>query len=825
MSAQAARPVVGGFLSSNQRAPFSLQLCRAGVLLVWVALLLSDAASLFQGVKLLIRASPLQGMVVAALFVLPAVSAAAAALAMIRSRTRLPVAVSGHLSATRLPRWLRERWAPHADSQTRLSGPDLTWHLTGSAMLVAYAAVLVAGIVSPLNLAPGAGDFLTSTDALLGYSMLTAATVSTLLCVGFRFSYVLSLFPLQVAYLARAGFLGWDAVVAPTFLLIFNLTMVASLTMLFNRSAKLDQAVHDLDLQTREAARAEAAQIARRRADSYIHDNILSALGPAAAGVVGREYVQDAAQKALVSLDEFPGLPTAMAPTQLFAEVEKMARERCSSLEIDVTIDRRTSHTLIRPELVRAILGATREALANSQQHARRRDGRPVSRQLTMRGESGSLEVIVQDDGDTCDPQDLGTVSPLRHGIRGSIIRRMVDVGGRASVRCGNLGSGRGVCVTIGWEKQPLGDSVNASLPLDQGSLAGALQSKTARVVAAWAVLGTALMNWGESASFSSHLWPLVALVWQAAVAVILMWPEHPDSPGGEWRGAGGASRAWHASPKPGARVRDGWAGNWRDWLAIATVALANLLVLGPITTMVYPGYASWSLGTGWLLCVLLLLRGGPVPAWIAMASLGVTTFLWAFVTGRSLFVALGLMVGQLVAMTVWTAMERGSRSIMRSVAEAELETRAAQAQQIASRTSLILLGRRLDALAEKARPILTELARADVPTTDSLKDAAILEAGLRDEIRAPSLCDPSLVAAALDARRRGVEVVLLDDRGETPLPEKLRSIVCLAGVDALAHAGVGRVVIRLLPAGRRNVASVLVPEGTVLIRADAADS
>ena len=58
------------------------------------------------------------------------------------------------------------------------------------------------------------------------------------------------------------------------------------------------------------------------------------------------------------------------------------------------------------------------------------------------------------------------------------------------------------------------------------------------------------------------------------------------------------------------------------------------------------------------------------------------------------------------------------------------------------------------------------EALRDEEVTPDIAMEARLLEAELRDEIRAPFFTGTAVVDAARRARGRGVEVLLLDDRG-----------------------------------------------------------
>ncbi|GGK41884.1 hypothetical protein [Nocardia camponoti] len=117
---------------------------------------------------------------------------------------------------------------------------------------------------------------------------------------------------------------------------------------------------------------------------------------------------------------------------------------------------------------------------------------------------------------------------------------------------------------------------------------------------------------------------------------------------------------------------------------------------------------------------------------------------------------------------------------------------------------------RQLARLDQAAGPILARIA-AGVELSDAEREQCrLLEAELRDALRAPQLVTDALSAAARGARGRGVEVTLLDDGGFIGVPAWVRGKAIDAAVDQLTRATSGSVTVRVLPIGRRWVATVL---------------
>ncbi|RMI27937.1 hypothetical protein [Nocardia stercoris] len=121
---------------------------------------------------------------------------------------------------------------------------------------------------------------------------------------------------------------------------------------------------------------------------------------------------------------------------------------------------------------------------------------------------------------------------------------------------------------------------------------------------------------------------------------------------------------------------------------------------------------------------------------------------------------------------------------------------------------------RQLARLDRAARPILEWIAAGVDPTAAQREECRLLEAELRDGLRAPWLATPALAAAARGARGRGVEVVLLDDGGFGQVPSWVRDSVIGTAVAELDAAATGSITVRVLPPGRRLLATILADSG-----------
>ncbi len=114
---------------------------------------------------------------------------------------------------------------------------------------------------------------------------------------------------------------------------------------------------------------------------------------------------------------------------------------------------------------------------------------------------------------------------------------------------------------------------------------------------------------------------------------------------------------------------------------------------------------------------------------------------------------------------------------------------------------------RRLDNLA---RPLLEHLAADDDITDEQQLVCTLLEAHLRDILRAPILDTADVADAARSARARGVDVVLLDDHGMDQTAIPIRDRIVAAVLEALTRATDGQLTVRVLPPQRDTLLTIL---------------
>jgi hypothetical protein len=258
----------------------------------------------------------------------------------------------------------------------------------------------------------------------------------------------------------------------------------------------------------------------------------------------------------------------------------------------------------------------------------------------------------------------------------------------------------------------------------------------------------------------------------------------------------------------------------WSVWVLVA-VAGSTALVSWQLASTGSPGREAWHLGANTWLLFFLAMRGRPVLGWVGFAAMLGITALWAADVGRGPFAAVGLLqthAGILLVGTLFRgALRRASRRI-NSLNARSLELAAAAASSDAEQD---IRRQRVAELAEVATPLLAKIASSSQALPGERIEYLLAEATLRDSVRARSLHLPEIAAATAQARRRGVEVTLLDDRGGgLPNPVAMRRLTDRI-TESLRNVDRGRLTVRLAPVGRETAVSIVVESEGLTRRVD----
>lgn len=258
----------------------------------------------------------------------------------------------------------------------------------------------------------------------------------------------------------------------------------------------------------------------------------------------------------------------------------------------------------------------------------------------------------------------------------------------------------------------------------------------------------------------------------------------------------------------------------WAWWVLVAVASSAALVSwqLAPTGSL---GREAWHFGANTWLLFFVTMRGRPVLAWVGFAIMLAISVWWAIDVGRGPLAAVALLethAGILLVGTLFRgALRRASRRI-NSLNARSLELAAAAASSDAEQD---IRRQRVAELAEVATPLLAKIARSSHAVPEERVEYLLAEATLRDSVRARSLHLPEIAAATAQARRRGVEVTLLDDRGGgLPNPVAMRRLTDRI-TESLRNVDRGRLTVRLAPLGRETAVSIVVESEGATRRVD----
>lgn len=255
--------------------------------------------------------------------------------------------------------------------------------------------------------------------------------------------------------------------------------------------------------------------------------------------------------------------------------------------------------------------------------------------------------------------------------------------------------------------------------------------------------------------------------------------------------------------------------GERMDWraTAVATVLPSAAMLVGAVATEDRPGMAHATL-TGGVVTVLafICVRGRLGSAWAGfLLSVAVTVFA-AQIGGPNPALVAAVMPNTAVLLLA-TFFEVMVRPRAEQIHALRRQTERQVVAQAAAQGAMEVRERQLAYLEQRARPLLEQIALDGALDPPRIAECGLVEAALRDRIRAPGLELLDIAAEVWAARARGARVVLLDDLRATDDEVAARlQLLRAETVAALGRAGAGDgVTVRLLPPGRDLLATLSV--------------
>ena len=696
----------------------------------------------------------------------------------------LPALVAGIAAAIGILRFMRrkdgdEGMAP--ERPRRIEAADRIWRRTLLVHLTFYTTFVVLTALLPIipfynqiqNPVP-------VPNLLVNYYYVVAAVATAVLSPRGRFLYIGLLAPFLIAgYPAQDGLrLPVEEVMSYT---AFALADMGLLTWLLRQAQALDEA----DARRRALLirlRIDASRTrARRRTDNFIHDHILSVLKVIPTESTEPAQLRAGAREALADLSTAAAEPDAPARvSELLAALTR--RLRTIGGDDVVICDSITQDLDLPPEAARALIDAAAEALRNSLTHAAGPDqeGR-IARTAILRSDADGVTITVSDDGRGFDPEHTGTI---RHGVSGSIIARMRDAGGEARI---DSSPGAGTTVTLSWSARTATTTTGTS-PL---SLASCLETPEAQTIVVCIFILYVLITLLEVRAGSyRHLAPVIAGLLAIGLSALALLKRRPG----------------YSLPARTAALVAAAAGG------------ADALIIFQIDFAGWPSYTSWCIGASSVLCCGLIVRERPRQAWAGLLLIITVIGVWTLITGRNPITIFALGSGQFSTLLIWHSTARISIAITARTAASEAAGAEIIARRRAHQESEVLMRQAMTSVRRRVGPLLTAIAEGAPITAGMRTRARMLEVELRDERRAPFFTDTRVIESARAARTRGIDVILLDDRGTgDDLTHEAQKAVIDRASQALDDARAGQVVIRLLPPHQRPGLLSIVTDDDIL--------
>ena len=222
--------------------------------------------------------------------------------------------------------------------------------------------------------------------------------------------------------------------------------------------------------------------------------------------------------------------------------------------------------------------------------------------------------------------------------------------------------------------------------------------------------------------------------------------------------------------------------------------ALAGLLSIAGIARP--DGYDAWFLGAVAFDLLGLAVAGRFGTAWVGMGVVAVLSVEWALLGGRPFDVGIGLVVRHVATLAVGTALAVSLRRSSAAAVIARGVQRRRRMEEDVARARASARRSQVEQVLEQAGPVLRSIAEGRPTTPDERRQMLVIEGALRDQIRTPRLNASELRTVTDEARRRGVNVLLLDEADRASASSRAQAVLWLAA--RLEQTTEGRFVGRL---------------------------
>jgi hypothetical protein len=226
----------------------------------------------------------------------------------------------------------------------------------------------------------------------------------------------------------------------------------------------------------------------------------------------------------------------------------------------------------------------------------------------------------------------------------------------------------------------------------------------------------------------------------------------------------------------------------------LCAAAAAGLMSIAGIARP--DGYDAWFFGAIAFDLLGLTVVGRFGTAWVSMALITAGCLTWALLGDRPAAVGVGLIVRHIATLAVGTALAVSLRRSNAASAAFRAVQRRRRTEEDVARARAGARRSAVEQVLEQAGPMLRAIAEGRRMTVEDRRQMLVLEGALRDQIRTPRLSGSELRGVIDTARRRGVNVLLLDEADEATTGARRQAVQWLA--DRLEHTDEGGFTGRL---------------------------
>jgi hypothetical protein len=232
----------------------------------------------------------------------------------------------------------------------------------------------------------------------------------------------------------------------------------------------------------------------------------------------------------------------------------------------------------------------------------------------------------------------------------------------------------------------------------------------------------------------------------------------------------------------------------WLAWTNLLVCAAIPLAINSQLDAAHLGDYATWYvLGVGTILGATAV-RGRRRIAWMGLLILVAEIAAWG---GVASLASTGL-PGVLSLIVTGHAVSLGVERAVKATRELNDKTIQTVASAAAAEAASQVRSRLADQTLKSAVPALNLIAALGGRLNESQRrEALLLEAALRDEIRGATLLNEQVRSAIKAARQRGVEVLVLDEGGLDDLGDLERNEILNRAAASFANVSAGRLTIR----------------------------